>query len=237
MPHFIRGERLYHNALAHQEDLEEFRLEGEADLHFEHGRMRLRNARPRDMAQGRHGNFILWCTRDFPDNIAVSWEFLPTTDAGLAMFWIAAGGMAGEDLFDPLLAPRDGDYPQYHHGDINALHVSYFRRNPGEILFRTCNLRKSYGFHLVCQGGDPLPDSKYCQEPYRIEVVKSGPHLRFSMNEVPLFHWIDPGDTFGPVLRGGKIGFRQMAGLTAEYGNLEVHAVTELAKPLTEAHS
>ena len=95
----------------------------------------------------------------------------------------------GEDLFDPSLAPRNGDCGQYHHGDINALHVSYYRRNPSEVGFRTCNFRKGHGFHLVCQGGDPLPDAKHALLPCRVEVVKSGPHLRFSMHDIVLFHW------------------------------------------------
>ena len=45
------------------------------------------------------------------------------------------------------------------------------------------------------------------------------------MNDIAIFHWIDDGRSFGPVLNGGKIGFRQMAGLIAEYGNLQVHEV------------
>lgn len=222
---FTKRELLYENPLVAQDDIREFRLEGDVAITFPRGRMRMENACERDEEEHRHANFILWCTRDFPDHIAVSWDFRPMTDAGLAMFWVAVRGRNGEDLFDPSLAPRDGNYRQYHHGDINALHVSYYRRNLKEIGFRTCNLRKSYGFHLVCRGGDPLPDAKYAQQPYRLEVVKSEQHLRFSMNGVVLFHWIDDGERFGPVLKDGKIGFRQMAGLIAEYANLQVHAL------------
>lgn len=221
---FEKTDKLYENSLASDEDLAGFRTEGTAAISFSGGRMRMKNAQERDKEGGVHGNFILWCERDFPDNIAVSWNFRPLTDAGLAMFWIAAKGRRGDDLFDAVLSPRDGDYAQYHHGDINALHVSYYRRNPGETSFRTCNLRKSHGFHLVCQGGDPLPDAKYALERYRVEVIKAGPHLRFAMNDVVLFHWVDNGEC-GPVLEDGKIGMRQMAGLMAEYSDLQVHTV------------
>jgi len=216
---------LYESPLASGEDIRDFRLEGDASITFPRGRMRMENAREPDIEKGPHANFILWCERDFPDNIAVSWDFRPMTDAGLAMIWVAARGRRGEDLFEPALAPRNGDYPQYHHGDMNALHASYYRRNPSEIAFRTCNLRKSYGFHLACQGGDPLPDARYAAEPYRLEVVKSAAHFRLSMNGVMCFHWVDDGETCGPVLEGGKIGFRQMAGLIAEYANLKVSEV------------
>ena len=224
---FTLGKLLYENPLASADDIRDFRVEGKAAITFPRGRMRMENALERDKEIGVHGNFILWCPLDFPDNIAVSWDFRPMTDAGLAMFWVAVTGRKGEDLFDPSLAPRDGDYKQYCWGDINALHVSYYRRNPVETEFRTCNLRKSYGFHLVGQGGDPVPDAKYAKEPIRVQVIKAGPHLRFSMNDVVLFHWVDDGESYGPVLAGGKIGLRQMANLIAEYGNLQVHEVTE----------
>ncbi|MFW6253198.1 MAG: DUF1961 family protein, partial [bacterium] len=214
------------NTLASPADITEWRCEGDAAITFPRGRLRLENAYERDTDQGRHANFVLWCDRDFPDNIVVRWEFKPLSDRGLAMIWIAAAGRNGEDLFDPALDPRDGDYPQYHHGDINALHGSYFRRNPQETSFRTCNLRKSYGFHMVAQGGDPLPDCRDVEAPYTIEVLKWGPHVRFSMNGVILYHWVDDGVSYGPVLEAGKIGFRQMAGLIAEYGKLEVRSVS-----------
>ncbi|MFO7870440.1 MAG: DUF1961 family protein [Kiritimatiellia bacterium] len=225
MTEFKEKELLYENGLGCSGDISSWRVEGEAAITFPRGRMRMENAKDRDKETGIHGNFILWCNRSFPDHIAVRWDFRPLTDRGLAMIWIAAGGRKGEDLFDPALAERDGDYPQYHHGDINALHGSYFRRNPSEIPFRTCNLRKSYGFHMVCQGADPLPDSAYATGFYRMEVIKSGRHFRFSINNLLIYHWVDDGESYGPVLEGGKIGFRQMAGLIADYGNLEVWSV------------
>ncbi len=215
-------EVLYENPLAGPGDLADFRLEGQASLTFVRGRLRLENGAERSSASGTHGNFLLWCEREFPDQIGVSWDFRPLTDAGLAMFWLAAAGPQGEDLFDTRQAPRDGDYPQYHHGDINALHLSYFRRNPTEIGFQTCNLRKSHGFHLVAQGGDPLPSARDAQEAYRLMVRKAGPRLDFSINGLKLFDWVDDGQSWGPVLGGGRIGFRQMAGLIGEYANLRV---------------
>jgi len=221
-------EKLYQNALASESDLAGWRCEGQAARTFPRGRMRLENAVERDPDRGVHANFVLWCPEDFPDHIAVRWRFRPLSDAGLAMIWVAAKGRGGEDLFDASLAERDGGYKQYHHGDINALHGSYFRRNPTETLFRTVNLRKSYGFHLVSQGGDPLPDSRDLAEPVRVEAVKSGPHFRFAMNDVVLYHFLDDGESFGPVLEDGKIGFRQMAGLIAEYADLTVHRIEPL---------
>ncbi|MCF7854917.1 MAG: YesU family protein [Candidatus Pacebacteria bacterium] len=117
---FTIGSVLYENPLASGDDIEDFRLEGDASITFPRGRMRLEQAYERDMDKGLHANFVLWCPEDVPSDIAISWEFQPHSDAGLAMIWFAAGGRNGEDLFDANLQPRGGDYPQYHHGDMNA---------------------------------------------------------------------------------------------------------------------
>ena len=158
----------------------------------------------------------------------MSWDFRPLCEPGLAMAWCRARGRNGEDLFDPALAPRSGNYREYHSGDIDALHASYFRRKqPDERRFHTCNLRKSHGFHLVCQGGDPIPEIAAVDGWYRIQLLVRGPLVRFSIDDLVCYEWTDDGETYGPVNDGpGRIGFRQMAPLIAEYRDLQVHAVT-----------
>ncbi len=218
------GKILYENSLASESGVRDFRLEGDAAISFPQGRMRLKNKRGPE--EGQAANYVLWCPELFPSDIAVSWDFYPIREPGLAMFWFAANGKDGKDLFDPSLAPRTGKYPQYHHGDINALHISYFRRNAGKArTFQTCNMRKSYGFHLVCQGADPIPTVTYAEPPYRIQVIKAGAEVTFSINDLQILCWEDDGESYGPVLGGGRIGFRQMAPLIAEYANLTVHEV------------
>jgi len=220
------GDTIYQNPLAAESDVAGFRLEGDAAVTFPRGRMRLESRR--EPSEGQKANFVYWCPREFPDNVAVSWDFWPVREPGLCILFFSAGGGEGEDMFDSNLATRTGEYDQYHHGDINALHVSYFRRMfETERAFHTCNLRKSYGFHLVCQGADPLGDVADTRGPYRIQVVKAGPAVSFSINDLPIFHWHDDGKTHGPVLAGGRIGFRQMAPLIAEYANLRVRAVRQ----------
>jgi hypothetical protein len=178
-----------------------------------------------DPELGQKSNFVFWCPEDFPSDIAVSWEFEPIREPGLCILFFAATGREGEDLFDPSLQERTGEYNLYHHGDINAFHISYFRRrHASERAFHTCNLRKSYGFHMTAQGADPIPSVQDIDPPYQIQLVKCGREISFSINDLPLLHWVDDGE-FGPPLKGGKIGFRQMAPLMAEYANLKVHAV------------
>jgi hypothetical protein len=78
---------------------------------------------------------------------------------------------------------------------------------------------------MVAQGADPLPSVADAQPPYRIQLVKCGSEIAFSIRDLPILTWRDDGKTYGPPLGGGKIGFRQMAPLIAEYANLRVHAV------------
>lgn len=215
---------IYENALATEGDVAGFRLEGEARIGFPNGRLRMENLR--DPGEGQKSNFVFWCPETFPADVAITWDFWPVREPGLCILFFAAGGRAGQDLFDPGLAPRSGEYKQYHHGDINAFHVSYFRRRwPEERAFHTCNLRKSYGFHMVAQGADPLPSVEDAAPPYRIRLVKCGAMVAFAINDLPIFDWSDDGERYGPRLGGGKIGFRQMAPLIGEYANLIVQAV------------
>lgn len=221
---YRQGQLLYHNPLAGAADIGGFRLEGDADVTFPEDRLRLANRR--DPAAGQDANFVFWCPEEFPDNIAVSWDFWPLREPGLCILFFAAQGGAGEDLFAPGLARRTGAYRQYHSGDLDALHVSYFRRRyPEERAFHTCNLRKSGGFHLVAQGADPLPSVADARPPYRIALTEAGPRVAFAINELPILAWTDDGETFGRTRAGGKIGFRQMAPLVAEYTNLQVRAL------------
>jgi hypothetical protein len=172
---------------------------------------------------GDHAHWTIWCPVEFPDRVRVSWEFLPLAEPGLAMVFFSAAGHGGRDLFSGALAPRTGYYPQYHSGDIDALHVSYFRhKHAEERAFRTCNLRKSAGFKLLAQAADPLPPTEDALDFYRMELVKDGPEVAFSINGLPVLAWRDGSRS---VLGGGYLGFRQMAPLQAAYRNLVVQAL------------
>lgn len=217
---FEMGELIYENALSSEADIEDVVIEsseeGQPEITFENGRMRLES----DV------HFLFWFPHDFPDNIAVSWDFLPEVDDGLAMFWFCAKGREGEDLLDPALQERTGDYSQYNRGDINAYHISYFRRNPwDDPHINTVNLRKSYGHELVALGPNPIPNidsvKEHIEEPYRIQLIKSGRHIRMSVNDFVVLDWKDEGEYW----EEGKIGFRQMANLAAEYANLSVREI------------
>lgn len=210
---------LYSNALTGPEDVADWVAEGPLSVGGHGGALELSGSLD-DAEFGDHAHWTFWCPVEFPDGVRISWEFLPLEEPGLAMLFFAARGHGGRDLFSPGLAPRTGYYPQYHSGDIDALHISYFRHKyASERAFRTCNLRKSAGFELVAQGADPLPPAGDAMDFYRLEVVKDGLRVAFSINGLPLLEWQDPS---GKVLGAGHLGFRHMAPLRAAYRNLVV---------------
>ena len=49
--------------------------------------------------------------------------------------------------------------------------------------------------------------------------------VAFYCNELELFRFVDDGQTYGPLLGGGKIRFRQLAPLIGEYADLKVYAL------------
>ncbi|HEX2856152.1 MAG TPA: DUF1961 family protein [Propionibacteriaceae bacterium] len=211
---------LYRNPLAGFDDLDGFVVEGDAAVTFPQGRLRLESRR--DPAEGQAANLVLWCPEAFPDGVEISWDFWPVREPGLAILFFGARGRGGESVLAPSLAPRNGPYEQYHSGDIDAYHVSYFRRMwESERRFHTCNLRKSHGFHLVAQGPDPLPGVLDSAPPYRVSVTLRGGRVTFSIDGLRCLEWVDDG-ALGPVLGQGHIGFRQMAPLIAEYANLTI---------------
>jgi len=207
---------LYQNPLASPADTAGFRLEGQAQFSFDTGAMEMTNSL---------ANFVFWCPEEFPSDIEISWQFSPIEEPGLCILFFAARGMNGQDIFAQALQKRDGEYPQYHSGDINCYHVAYFRRKwEDERCFHVCNLRKSKGFHLVSQGADPLPDVEDSKGFYHIKIAKKDRNVRFFIDDLLIFDYMDDG-SLGDVPGGGKIGFRQMAPLVGRYKDLRVYEI------------
>jgi hypothetical protein len=212
---------LYTNSLANEKNLEDFILEGQAQLNCTGKSLVMQNTL--SPALGQKANYVLWCPETFPPNIRITWEFRPLSEEGLSMIFFGAKGMEGQELFDNGLQTRSGIYNQYHHGDINTFHLSYYRRKEAdEKAFHTCNLRKSYGFHLVAQGADPLPNAYHNMKFYKLALDYKPDYISFSINGLKLLEFFDDGETFGPQLQDGKLGFRQLAPLIGEYRNLKV---------------
>lgn len=219
-------ELIYENKLSKSSDISDFVMEGQGITEFRNERLQLRSAL--DESYEQKANIVMWCKKDFPDKIIIEWDFKPIKEPGLCVLFFAAMGIKGEDIFDNHLQVRTGPYNEYHHGDINCYHLSYFRRRyESERTFQICNLRKSYGFNLVTQGADPMASVPDVLAPYHLTIVKYEGHIIFYIDQLKIFEWIDDGETYGPILGAGKIGFRQMAPFIGEYSNLEIHTLNK----------
>lgn len=220
-------ELIYKNPLSCAEDVKDFVAEGQVKVTFENGAMRLSSVL--DAKLGQAANYVYWCNEEFPSDIMIKWKFRPLSEIGLCILFFSAKGANGEDIFDERLKKRDGRYDMYHSSDINAFHISYYRTNfrtvAGEPALRTCNLRKSCGFHMVAQGGDPIPELEYCKGFYELCIIKKGEKVEFYVNDIPVLSFQDDGKTFGAPLGGGKIGFRQMSPMIGEYRDFEVYKI------------
>lgn len=215
---------VYENPLNSEECIKDYKLEGKAKISFKNNRLRLENELSETLEQ--KANYVLWADKIFSENIIITWKFYPIKEPGLAMMFFSAQARNGEDIFNESLQKRTGEYETYHHGDINAFHLSYFRRKEDiERTFHTCNLRKSYGFHMVAQGADPIPNVADAKGPYEMMIIKNNEHIIFKINGLKILHYIDDGIAYGAKLKGGRIGFRQLAPMVAEYSDLNIYKI------------
>jgi len=218
-----KGKCIYKNLFESEESIKDWVIEGHAIINISKEGISLKNKLDPELC-GDSAHWVFWCPLDFKDRIIVEWDFLPISEHGLCMLFFSAKGKNGESIFSQNLPVRHGIYPEYHSGAINAYHLSYYRRKfPVERMFNTCNLRKSYGFHLVKMGADPIPSVQNVIDPYHMKLIKYKEFVEFYINDLLVLDWEDNGKDFGKILQGGKIGFRQMAPMEAIYSNLYVH--------------
>lgn len=169
---------------------------------------------------------VYWSLQTFPDSFIAEWEAQNIeTDAGLCIIFFAARGENGEDIFDPVLAERNGEFSQYTRGDIISYHISYYANavnNPGR---GHANLRKNNKFILVQEGEEGIPIRS--KQIHRMRLVKNGPHIVMFVGDRKVIDWTDDGKTYGSVYKDGRIGFRQMKWTHFRYRNFRVWALKQ----------
>lgn len=196
-------------------DLEDWVMEGSGGCELRDGRLLLRSRR----ATG--GHIVFWNRRNLPEDALIEYDFAPLSESGLCILFFCARGSGGRDLFDPGLAPRDGNFSRYVRGDVECYHVSYYR-NQGAAT-GVCNLRKDPGMPLLGVGADRIEP-----EPggvYRLSMLKQGARMRFFVDGRLVIDADDDPALFGPSHGAGKLGLRQMAPTEASYDNLVVYQV------------
>ncbi|MGI5820209.1 MAG: DUF1961 family protein [Armatimonadota bacterium] len=193
-------------------------LEGPGILTQEDGRLRIQQPDP-DEEGANH--IVLWNNTQHPGDFIAQWEFTPNTIEGLCIVFFSAKGIGGESIFDPSLAERDGTFDQYHSGDINCYHISYFRNTNSRSP--NCALRKNPGFWRVSGGYDFIPLQTGVTS--TLTLVKRGAHIQFAVNGRVSIDWVDDGVSRGGVWGSGWFGLRQMMTTDGWYDNVRIWSV------------
>lgn len=214
--HLIADKHLvYSNDFDNPGDLDDWVREGGESATIVDGHLRL-TAGP-SAAEGRH--IVYWLKQQLPADFLAEWQFRPADKReGLTIVFFNARGIGGESIFDPSLAPRDGDFKQYHSGDLDSYHISYWAGTRGSV-----NLRKNQGFALAAIGRDTIHDRP--RETFdTVTLLKRGGRIRLAVNGEVVLTYNDNGETYGPVHNhAGWFGLRQMAhSWYTEYDGLRI---------------
>lgn len=214
-----RGPLLYAATLGSAADTRGWVLEGPGVVDYQDGWMKMKSQRP----DGPEGHIVHWCPTEFPERFWAEWEFELLSEQGLCIVFFAARGHGGRDVLDASLAPRNGVFRQYHSGDIDCYHISYFANTPGSAR-RVANLRKNHGFYLVANGPVGVAAARP-GEVHRAVLVKDGARIRMAVDGRTIIDHTDDGVRAGPAWAGGKIGLRQMQWTVGRYRNFRVYAL------------
>jgi hypothetical protein len=178
----------------------EWVLEGQASAQVKGGRLHLTNDA---------GHLVFWSTRPFPADVLLEFGVSPVdANKGLAIVFLAATGRDGGSIFDLGQPFRDGVFNRYHSGELNCYHVSYWATDPNGEARGTAHIRKNHGFHLVSQGRDFITGTG--PGPHLVRVLKLGSQISVEVDGKLSVRLTDDGQAFGPALRGGLLGLRQM---------------------------
>lgn len=215
----LKGELLYENPLASETDLKGWKMEGPGIIEFKDDWMYM-------FSPDEKGHHVYWCPENFPGDFIAEWELQNIeTDAGLVIVFFSAIGQNGLDIFDPSIKPRDGVFKGYTKSDINNYHISYYANGKDKQGREVAHLRKNAGFYKVQVGEPGIPIES--TEIHKVKLIKNNHQISMTIDGREIINWEDDGKEYGPVLGGGKIGFRQMKWTHFRYRNFKVWGIAE----------
>ena len=210
------GNPVYECSFDDEAALNDWRLEGGKRMSIAGGNLVLESQPTAD----DRNHLVCWLTREVPADFLLEFTVRPQDRGnGLNIVFFNARGVDGESIFDPSLRQRDGVFKQYHSGDLDNYHVSYWAGDRG-----FSNLRKNQGFHLVSSGKDYI----IAGGPHAfqtVQIYKKAGKIRVMVDGLVALAFDDDGEMFGPVRnQSGWIGLRQMGHtLRCEYGDVKIY--------------
>lgn len=210
-----KGELLYENSLASEDAVKDWVMEGPGVTEFKDEWMHM-------YAPDEKYHHVFWCPQDFPASFIAEWELHnQETDAGLCIIFFSALGNNGESIFDPSFPERDGTFRGYTKSKhFNNYHISYYANGKDNRAREISHLRKNSGFDKVQIGEPGIPI--HSETIHKMRVVKDWAHITCFVDGRKVIDWTDDGLEYGPVLKGGKIAFRQMKWTHFRYRNFKV---------------
>jgi hypothetical protein len=209
-----KGQLIYQNTLVSAEAVGDWVMEGPGKVEFQNGWMEMYSPQEKY-------HHVFWCPVDFPGSFIAEWEAQNLkTEAGLCIVFFSAKGKNGENIFDPSFPRRDGTFRQYTKSEkLNTYHISYYANGEDKPGREISHLRKNSGFHLVQQKEPGIPIAS--KEVHQLKLIKDDSRIIMYVDGRKIIDWVDKNE-HGPVLQGGKIGFRQMQWTHFRYKNFKV---------------
>jgi hypothetical protein len=145
---------------------------------IEAGRLVLESDTQSVKSESKANHLVCWLDREIPADFCLEFSVRPQDrQRGLNIVFFNTRGVGGQSVFDLSLQPRDGTFTQYHSGDLDGYHLSYWAAGRGHS-----NLRKNKGFHMLASGEDLIatapPDAFQ-----RVQLYKRGGHIRLRNRE------------------------------------------------------
>lgn len=184
--------------------------EGRGKAWTEDGKLHVENRYGDDLSKTYH--CVLWNTQKMPADFLLEFDIEPMhADQGLNIIFFAARSRDtdGETIYKTGNRKRAANFKNYHSGDTDSYHVSYWATYPNGNPRGHSNLRKNHGFHLVKDDGDELITGKG-PGPHTVRLMKVGGEITLEVNGEIALQWTDDGEEYGPILGAGQIGLRQM---------------------------
>lgn len=212
---FRKGRMIYETKMGREQDVSDWTMEGPGSLAFCEEWMEM-------FSPGEKFHHVFWCPKDFPASFVAEWEAQDLEpDAGLCIIFFAAKGKNGEDIFHPSFPKRDGTFDQYTKSKyFNCYHISYYANGKDEPGREISHLRKNSGFHMVQEKEPGIPVKSTAV--HHLRLVKEDARIVMFVDNRKIIDWTDDGKKYGPVLQGGKMGFRQMKWTRFRYRNFKV---------------
>lgn len=216
---FRKGELLYSNDLKTAGEVKDWIMEGPGKIEFKNNWMHM-------YSPGEEFHHVFWCPKEFPGSFIAEWELQNLeTDAGLCIIFFSAKGLDNKDIFDPSLPERTGVFRDYTRGSMNAYHISYYANGKDKPGREISHLRKNKGFYKVMTGEPGIPVKS--QDTHKVTLIKKDDQIIMLIDDRKIIDWKDDGTTYGPVLQGGKMGFRQMQWTHFRYRNFRVWSISK----------